>query len=62
MIRFEEEREELMEKYELVEENIGDGRVAVVKLMRHRETKEHVAVKFMERGHKVHFYFLFFII
>ncbi|XP_027920418.1 serine/threonine-protein kinase SAPK7-like [Vigna unguiculata] len=43
-----------MEKYELVEENIGDGRVAVVKLMRHRETKEHVAVKFMERGHKIH--------
>ncbi|BAT73508.1 hypothetical protein LR48_Vigan813s000500 [Vigna angularis] len=38
-----------MEKYELVEENVGNGKVAVVKLMRHRETKEHVAVKFIPR-------------
>lgn len=56
-------RRKRMEKYELVEENVGIGKVAVVKLMRHRETKEHVAVKFIPRDLTVHSHsctFIFF--
>ncbi|KAK8472591.1 hypothetical protein PHAVU_002G249300 [Phaseolus vulgaris] len=42
-----------MEKYEVVEENVGYGRFAMVKLMRHRETKHLVAVKFIPRDHMI---------
>ncbi|RDY03538.1 Serine/threonine-protein kinase SAPK7, partial [Mucuna pruriens] len=41
-----------MEKYEAVEENVGVGRYATVRLMRHKETKDLVAVKFIPRDHK----------
>ncbi|TKY60156.1 Serine/threonine-protein kinase SRK2A [Spatholobus suberectus] len=42
-----------MEKYEAVEEKIGVGRFSVVRLMRHKETKDLVAVKYLPRGHKI---------
>ncbi|GKV21211.1 hypothetical protein SLEP1_g31207 [Rubroshorea leprosula] len=41
-----------MEKYELVKD-IGSGNFGVARLMRNRETKELVAMKYIERGHKV---------
>lgn len=41
-----------MEKYEVVKD-IGSGNFGVARLMRHRETKELVAMKYIERGHKV---------
>ena len=41
-----------MDKYELVRD-IGSGNFGVARLMRHKETKELVAVKFIPRGHKV---------
>ncbi|CAN4110688.1 unnamed protein product [Withania somnifera] len=41
-----------MEKYELVKD-IGSGNFGVARLMRHKETKELVAMKYIERGHKV---------
>ncbi|KAL0462165.1 UNVERIFIED_CONTAM: Serine/threonine-protein kinase SRK2G [Sesamum latifolium] len=40
-----------MEKYELV--NLGAGNFGVARLLRHKETKELVAMKYIERGHKV---------
>jgi len=44
-----------MEKYELVKD-IGSGNFGVARLMRHKDTKELVAMKYIERGHKVCFY------
>lgn len=44
-----------MEKYELVKD-IGSGNFGVARLMRNKETKELVAMKYIERGHKVYFY------
>ncbi|KAF3613822.1 Serine/threonine-protein kinase SRK2A [Capsicum chinense] len=41
-----------MERYELVKD-IGSGNFGVARLMRHKETKELVAMKYIERGHKV---------
>ncbi|KAK7246878.1 hypothetical protein RIF29_41748 [Crotalaria pallida] len=41
-----------MEKYELVKD-IGSGNFGVARLMRNKETKELVAMKFIERGHKI---------
>lgn len=41
-----------MEKYEMVRD-IGSGNFGVAKLMRNRETKELVAMKYIERGHRV---------
>lgn len=42
-----------MEKYELVKD-IGSGNFGVARLMRNKETKELVAMKYIERGLKVH--------
>ncbi|KAG2705384.1 hypothetical protein I3843_05G046100 [Carya illinoinensis] len=41
-----------MEKYELVKD-IGSGNFGVARLMRDKETKELVAMKYIERGHKI---------
>ncbi|KAL2343164.1 hypothetical protein Fmac_004449 [Flemingia macrophylla] len=41
------------EKYEVVEEELGEGRYAVVRLMRHKNTRHLVAVKHIPRGHQV---------
>jgi len=41
-----------MDKYELVRD-IGSGNFGVARLMRHKETKELVAMKYIPRGHKV---------
>ncbi|XP_020578161.1 serine/threonine-protein kinase SAPK7-like [Phalaenopsis equestris] len=41
-----------MEKYEMVRD-IGSGNFGVAMLMRNKETKELVAVKHIERGHKI---------
>ncbi|RWW19100.1 hypothetical protein BHE74_00055107 [Ensete ventricosum] len=41
-----------MEKYELVRD-LGAGNFGVARLLRHKETKELVAVKYIPRGHKV---------
>lgn len=41
-----------MEKYEPVRE-IGSGNFGVAKLMRNKETRELVAMKFIERGYRV---------
>lgn len=48
-----------MEKYELVKD-IGSGNFGVARLMRNKVTKELVAMKYIERGHKVLFFFFFF--
>lgn len=52
-----------MEKYELVKD-LGAGNFGVARLLRHKETRELVAMKYIERGHKVccHFkpFFFFF--
>ena len=45
-----------MERYEIVKD-IGSGNFGVAKLVRDKWTKEHFAVKFIERGHKVCFFF-----
>lgn len=44
-----------MEKYEVVKD-IGSGNFGVARLMRHKDTKQLVAMKFIERGHKVLYY------
>ena len=44
-----------MEKYEVVRD-IGSGNFGVARLMRNRETRELVAVKCIERGHRVLFF------
>ncbi|CAK9168277.1 unnamed protein product [Ilex paraguariensis] len=41
-----------MEKYELVKD-IGSGNFGVARLMRHKETKELVAMKYIERGQRI---------
>ncbi|CAL1371854.1 unnamed protein product [Linum trigynum] len=41
-----------MEKYELVKD-LGAGNFGVARLLRHRETRELVAMKYMERGLKI---------
>ncbi|XP_039060883.1 serine/threonine-protein kinase SRK2A isoform X2 [Hibiscus syriacus] len=41
-----------MEKYELVKD-IGSGNFGVARLMRDKETKELVAMKYIDRGHKI---------
>lgn len=51
-----------MDKYEVVKD-LGAGNFGVARLLRHKETKELVAMKYIERGHKVRIYtyiFLFF--
>ncbi|KAK7270281.1 hypothetical protein RIF29_23306 [Crotalaria pallida] len=40
-----------MEKYEVVKD-LGAGNFGVARLMRNKETKELVAMKYIERGHK----------
>lgn len=46
------DRDSKMEKYELVKD-IGSGNFGVARLMRNKETKELVAMKYIERGRKV---------
>lgn len=41
-----------MDKYELVKD-IGSGNFGVARLMRNKETKELVAMKYIDRGHKI---------
>lgn len=41
-----------MEKYEVVKD-LGVGNFGVARLMRHKDTKELIAVKYIERGFKV---------
>ncbi|KAM3342835.1 hypothetical protein P3S68_027801 [Capsicum galapagoense] len=41
-----------MERYELVKD-IGSENFGVARVMRHKETKMLVAMKYIERGHKV---------
>ncbi|KAG9135471.1 hypothetical protein Leryth_007229 [Lithospermum erythrorhizon] len=41
-----------MEKYEVVKD-IGSGNFGVARLMRNKETKELLAMKYIERGHKI---------
>lgn len=41
-----------MERYEIVKD-IGSGNFGVAKLVRDKWTRELLAVKFIERGHKV---------
>jgi hypothetical protein len=50
--RSRKEKEANMEKYEMVRD-IGSGNFGVAKLMRNKETKELVAMKYIERGHRV---------
>lgn len=44
-----------MEKYEVVKD-IGSGNFGVARLMRNKLTKELIAMKYLERGHKVSIY------
>lgn len=46
---FEFKLEEATEKYELVKD-IGSGNFGIARLMRNKETKELVAMKYIERG------------
>ncbi|KAH7566106.1 hypothetical protein JRO89_XS08G0087400 [Xanthoceras sorbifolium] len=41
-----------MDKYEVVKD-LGAGNFGVARLLRHKETKQLVAMKYIERGHKV---------
>ncbi|KAA8547179.1 hypothetical protein F0562_003612 [Nyssa sinensis] len=41
-----------MDKYEVVKD-LGSGNFGVARLLRHKETKELVAMKYIERGHKI---------
>lgn len=43
------------DRYELVRD-IGSGNFGVARLMRDKQTEELVAVKYIERGEKVHVY------
>lgn len=47
-----------MDKYETVKD-LGAGNFGVARLMRNKDTKELVAMKYIERGHKVCFCFIF---
>lgn len=44
-----------IDRYDLVRD-IGSGNFAVARLMRDKQTKELVAVKYIERGDKVRFF------
>ena len=44
-----------MDKYEVVKD-LGAGNFGVARLLRHKDTKELVAMKYIERGHKVSSY------
>jgi serine/threonine protein kinase len=46
-----------MDKYEVVKD-LGAGNFGVARLLRHKETKELVAMKYIERGLKVCFLFV----
>jgi hypothetical protein len=48
-----------MEKYEMVKD-LGFGNFGLARLMRNKQTNELVAVKFIDRGYKVHFFFFLF--
>ena len=48
-----------MDKYEAVKD-LGAGNFGVARLMRNKETKELVAMKYIERGQKVSFSFHIF--
>lgn len=48
-------RRKRMEKYDVVK-HLGAGNFGVARLLRHKETKELVAMKYIERGHKVYTY------
>lgn len=50
-----------MEKYELVRD-IGAGNFGVARLMRDKETKDLVAMKYIERGRKVLGFYLFYLL
>lgn len=50
-----------MDKYEAVKD-LGSGNFGVARLMRDKVTKELVAMKYIERGHKVHVFLSFFIV
>ncbi|OIV98120.1 hypothetical protein TanjilG_25985 [Lupinus angustifolius] len=45
-----------MDKYEAVKD-LGAGNFGVARLMRHKETKELVAMKYIERGHRARYFF-----
>ncbi|KAJ6416188.1 hypothetical protein OIU84_004898 [Salix udensis] len=45
-----------MENYELVKD-IGSGNFGVARLMRHKQTRELVAMKYIERGLKARYFF-----
>lgn len=55
------EEEGAMEKYELVRD-IGAGNFGVARLMRDKETKDLVAMKYIERGRKVLGFYLFYLL
>ena len=44
-----------MDKYEVVKD-LGAGNFGVARLLRHKETKELVAMKYIDRGLKVCFF------
>jgi serine/threonine protein kinase len=46
-----------MERYEVVKD-LGAGNFGVARLLRNKETKELVAMKYIERGHKVYVSFI----
>ncbi|TYK27335.1 serine/threonine-protein kinase SRK2G-like isoform X1 [Cucumis melo var. makuwa] len=48
----EEDDEEDMDNYEAVKE-LGAGNIGVARLLRHKHTKQLVAMKYIERGHKI---------
>jgi serine/threonine protein kinase len=49
-----------MERYEVVKD-LGAGNFGVARLLRNKETKELVAMKYIERGHKVYVSFIPFL-
>lgn len=49
-----------MEKYEVVKD-LGAGNFGVARLLRHKDTKELVAMKYIERGHKVCFFNVYYL-
>lgn len=50
-----------MEKYEVVKD-LGAGNFGVARLLRHKETKELVAMKYIERGRKVWYFLLSWVV
>ena len=45
-----------MERYEIIKD-IGSGNFGVAKLVRDKFTNDYFAVKFIERGHKVYYFY-----